>query len=159
MTVDEIKIKYSMREIVERYGLHINKAGFISCPFHIGDNSPSMKIYPKDFYCHACHVGGDIFTFVQKMDNLSFKEAFQLLGGNYEQSFSARYKADKAKRERQKELEYQNRKKKELELNQTLIGVYRKYLDRFEPLSDEWTECYNALQFELYRNGYLTEKR
>ena len=159
MTVDEIKRQYSMREIVERYGFRINRAGFIHCPFHMGDNTPSMKIYKNSYYCHACHTNGDIFTFVQKIDNLSFKEAFQVLGGSYEQSFSARYKADKAKKERQKELEYQNRKKKELELNQTLIGVYRKYLDKFEPLSDGWTECYNALQFELYRNEYLTEKR
>lgn len=157
MTVDELKIRYSMREIVERYGFRVNRAGFISCPFHKGDNTPSMKIYKDSYYCHACHTDGDIFTFVQKLDNVSFKEAFQLLGGSYEQSFSARYKADKAKRERQKELEKQNRKKQELQLNQRLIGIYRNYIEKFEPLSDEWAEYYNALQFELYKNEYLTE--
>lgn len=159
MTVDEIKRQYSMNEIVERYGFHANRAGFIRCPFHMGDNTPSMKIYKDSYYCHACHTSGDIFTFVQKMDNLSFKEAFQMLGGSYSNSFSAKYKTDKAKRERQKVLEFQEKQKRELGLNQILIGVYRKYLDKFEPLSDEWVECYNALQYELYRNEFLIEKR
>ena len=81
MTVEEIKQQYYMRDVVEMYGFHPNRAGFISCPFHSGDHSPSMKIYPKDFYCHACGENGDIFTFVQKMDDCSFKEAFLKLGG------------------------------------------------------------------------------
>lgn len=84
MTAEEIKQQYSMRDVVEMYGFHLNKAGFISCPFHSGDHSPSMKIYQKDFHCHACGANGDIFTFVQRMDNCSFKDAFLKLGGEYE---------------------------------------------------------------------------
>ena len=81
MTKDEIKEQYSMRDIVEQYGFHPNRAGFISCPFHSGDRTPSMKIYKKDFHCHACGANGDIFDFVMWMDGLTFKEAFQSLGG------------------------------------------------------------------------------
>ena len=44
MTAEEIKQQYSMRDVVEMYGFHPNRAGFISCPFHSGDHSPSMKI-------------------------------------------------------------------------------------------------------------------
>ena len=73
MTVDEIKQQYSMREIVDLYGIQINRSGFCSCPFHNGDRTPSMKIYPKDYHCHACGANDDIFTFVQKMDNCDFK--------------------------------------------------------------------------------------
>ena len=40
----EIKNTYSMRDIVERYGFHPNRAGFISCPFHQGDRTPSLKV-------------------------------------------------------------------------------------------------------------------
>jgi hypothetical protein len=51
MTKEEIKERYSMREIIARYGLYPNRSGFISCPFHKGDREASMKIYDKDFHC------------------------------------------------------------------------------------------------------------
>ena len=49
MTVDEIKQTHSMREIVEQYGLQINRSGFCSCPFHKGDHTASLKIYKEEF--------------------------------------------------------------------------------------------------------------
>lgn len=144
MTVDEIKSQYSMRDIVERYGFHPNRTGFISCPFHTGDNSPSMKIYPKDFHCHACGANGDIFTFIQRMDNCDFKTAFYSLGGTYEKSSSASrmtvYHIQKAKENRNRK-EKQLRKK--IELNNLLIGVYVIWLKRLEPFSDAWCDCMN----------------
>ena len=81
MTVEEIKATYSMRDIVERYGFQPNRSGFIHCPFHTGDRDASLKVYAKDFHCHACGANGDIFTFVQMMEEISFKEAFLSLVG------------------------------------------------------------------------------
>ena len=83
MNREEIKHSYSMREIVERYGFHVNRAGFIHCPFHKGDKGASLKIYPDSFHCFGCGASGDIFTFVQLIDHVDFKEAFQSLGGTY----------------------------------------------------------------------------
>ena len=40
-----------------------------------------------------------------------------------------------------------------------LISVYRRYLEKFEPLSDGWCDCYNRLQKELYRHELLNEMR
>ena len=54
MTKEEIKSAYSMRDILARYGIQPNRAGFIQCPFHKGDREPSMKIYEKDFHCFGC---------------------------------------------------------------------------------------------------------
>ena len=91
MTKEEIKETYSMRDILERYGLEINRAGFCHCPFHQGDRDASLKVYEKDFNCFGCGVNGDIFTFIQRMENVSFREAFLILGGTYEKpSFSSR---------------------------------------------------------------------
>lgn len=153
MTSEDIKQRYSMREIVERYGFRPNRSGFISCPFHSGDESPSLKVYKKDFHCHACGANGDIFTFVMRMDNLTFKEAFTSLGGIYQKpSFAsnlALYRAEKRRKQQEKE---EQRKLLERTLNQTLISIYRIYLDVFEPLSDEWCESYNKLQIELYKH-------
>ena len=54
MTKEELKQRYSMKEIVEQYGFRPNRAGFIRCPFHTGDRDASLKIYEKDFHCFGC---------------------------------------------------------------------------------------------------------
>ena len=102
MTTDEIKQSVSMREVVEQYGYHPNRAGFISCPFH-KEKTASMKVYKDSVYCFGCGRSGDIFTFVQQMDGCSFKEAYLKLGGEYEK------KSDWQR----KKFEYQLQQKKE----------------------------------------------
>lgn len=55
------------------------------CPFH-DDHDPSMHISPERqiFKCFVCGTGGNVFTFVQKYENISFPEAVvkvaQLIG-------------------------------------------------------------------------------
>lgn len=156
MTREEIKQQYSMRDIVEQYGFKPNRAGFISCPFHTGDRSPSMKIYPKDFHCHACGANGDIFTFIQMIDQVDFKTAFQSLGGTYEkptfESQLAIYRAKKKKEERERASEKLRKRK---QLNNMLIDVYRGFMNRSEPFSEVWCDCCNALQYQLYLHEIL----
>lgn len=50
------------------------------CPFH-QEKTPSFSVSPEDglYYCFGCHAGGDIFSFVEKMENLSFTEAVERL--------------------------------------------------------------------------------
>lgn len=156
MTVEEIKAAYSMRDIVERYGLHPTRAGFIPCPFHQGDREPSLKVYDRDFYCHACGAHGDIFDFVMLMDGVDFKTAFQSLGGKYQKpTFSSRlavYRSQKQREMRQKEKE---RLAAQKQLNNVLISVYRAYMERSEPFSNVWCDCCNALQYQLYVQSEL----
>ena len=160
MTKEEIKERYAMRDILLRYGMQPNRGGFCRCPFHQGDRNASLKIYEKDFNCFGCGANGDIFTFVQRMENVSFREAFLILGGTYEKpSFSSRlavYRSQK-KREMQQKAEEKEREKRKL--NNLLITVYRKYLDESEPLSEAWCDSYNALQYQLYKHEILNEKR
>lgn len=161
MTKEEIKSTYSMRDILARYGLRPNRAGFIRCPFHEGDREASMKIYDRDFNCFGCGANGDIFTFVQLMEHVSFKEAFLELGGEYEKepSFSSRLAVYRAKKARAMELTKQEKKAREKALCVLLIDVYRKWVERSEPLSDTWCDCYNQLQYQLYRLEELSETR
>ncbi|WP_316667236.1 DNA primase [uncultured Propionibacterium sp.] len=50
------------------------------CPFH-DEKTPSFQVTPARglFYCFGCGEGGDVITFMQKVDNLSFTEAVQVL--------------------------------------------------------------------------------
>ena len=143
-TVSEIKQQYSMREITERYGFRPNRAGFIPCPFHKGDNTASMKIYKDSYNCFGCGANGDIFTFIQNMDNCDFKTAFYSLGGTYQKptdnSKLAVYRIKKAKENREKKEE---RLRERMRFNNMLIGIYVTWLKRLEPMSDAWCDCMN----------------
>ena len=149
MTTEEIKQSVSMREIAERYGVKVNRNGFCKCIFH-NERTPSMKLYKDSFYCFSCQKSGDVFTFVQKMDGLSFKEAFSMLGGGYDNSFSARKRVYQAQKKREMQRKTEEKLKRKRELNYLLMDVYRKWLKRLEPLSDVWCNTYNALQYQEY---------
>lgn len=164
MTKEEIKGSVSMKEVIQRYGLpEPNKAGFISCPFHKGDRQPSMRIYDQDYHCFACGENGDIFTFVQRMEDISFKEAFLSLGGTYpeqeEPPFSRRLRA--YRRQKQKEAEEQRKAQERWEKQQLIRQTNDLWicLQMYSPLSYPWCEAYNAWQLAVYKLEYLNEKR
>ncbi|MGY1752468.1 DNA primase [Blastococcus sp. SYSU D01042] len=52
------------------------------CPFH-DEKSPSFQVTPSRglFHCFGCGVGGDVISFIQQIDHLSFSEAVELLAG------------------------------------------------------------------------------
>ena len=157
MTVEEIKESIEMVEGLRRYGLTILKGGMINCPFH-SDKTPSMKIYKDSFFCFSCGANGDIFTFVQMMENVSFKEAFQILGGTYEKpTFASRLAVYHSRKRREMARKEQERIEARKQFNLQLIGLYRRYLERSEPFSQTWTDCYNALQYQLYLQAELND--
>ena len=51
-----------------------------SCPFH-SEKTPSCTIYldTQSFYCFGCGAGGDVITFIRKIENLDYVEAIKLL--------------------------------------------------------------------------------
>ncbi len=50
------------------------------CPFH-SEKTPSMVVYSntQSFYCFGCGAGGDVITFIMKIENLSYIEAIKFL--------------------------------------------------------------------------------
>ena len=50
------------------------------CPFH-DEKTPSFQVTPSRgfYYCFGCGEGGDVISFVQKIDNLSFTETVERL--------------------------------------------------------------------------------
>ena len=50
------------------------------CPFH-GEKTPSFHVHPdKGFFkCFGCGAGGDVITFLSKLENLSFTDAVRIL--------------------------------------------------------------------------------
>lgn len=50
------------------------------CPFH-SEKTPSFYVYPdtQSFYCFGCGAGGDVITFIKKINSIDYVEAVKLL--------------------------------------------------------------------------------
>jgi DNA primase len=74
-----VKQQADIVRIVGEY-VRLNKAGAQSykglCPFH-KEKTPSFHVHAAQqfFHCFGCGQSGDVFSFVQKMENISFPEA------------------------------------------------------------------------------------
>jgi CHC2 zinc finger len=68
--------------IGERVDLRRAGKEFVGCcPLH-ADKTPSFTVSEAKqvFFCHGCHEGGDVISFIQKLDGLTFPEALRVLG-------------------------------------------------------------------------------
>lgn len=69
----------SLFDWLMKYGIELDKKGFARCPFH-NEKTASFRVY-KDgtYHCFGCGAHGDVITFVMSMQNISFKEACEIL--------------------------------------------------------------------------------
>jgi len=80
--IEEIKARVSIKEVVADY-LSLSKDGAnwkALCPFH-KEKTPSFKVHEGKgiFHCFGCGESGNIFTFLMKMEGVSFPEAVERL--------------------------------------------------------------------------------
>jgi len=81
--IDEVRSRTNIADIVADY-VTLKSAGVGSmkglCPFH-EERSPSFHVRPQVgfYHCFGCGEGGNVFTFLQRMDHVSFKEAVERL--------------------------------------------------------------------------------
>jgi DNA primase len=80
---ETVKQQADIVRIVGEY-IKLKKAGASNysglCPFH-GEKTPSFSVHAtRQFYhCFGCGISGDVFSFVQKIENITFPEAVRLV--------------------------------------------------------------------------------
>ena len=80
--ISELKYRSDISDIASSY-MQLKRRGrnlVGLCPFH-GEKTPSFNIYTENgsFYCFGCGVGGDVITFIMKIENLDYMEAVKFL--------------------------------------------------------------------------------
>ncbi len=119
--VDEIKTRLDIVDIVSSY-IPLKKAGRTfkaNCPFHT-EKTPSFVVFPEgqNWRCFgACNEGGDVFSFVMKMEGWDFREALQVLAHRAGVELRQQTQEDKL------------RQSAEERLRQMLDGAARLYMD------------------------------
>lgn len=80
--IEEIKFRNDITEVISSY-VNLKRRGrnFVGlCPFH-NEKTASFNVYPQSnsFYCFGCGIGGDLITFIEKIENLDYMEAVKFL--------------------------------------------------------------------------------
>lgn len=82
-TKNQVKNATDIVELIGNY-IELKPAGHARhkalCPFH-QEKTPSFTVNQdkQSFFCFGCEKGGDVFTFLQEIDGLNFREALQTL--------------------------------------------------------------------------------
>lgn len=118
--VDEIKQKLDIVDLVSQT-VKLRKSGRSYaglCPFHSNTRTPAFYVFPETQTWHcfgACGMGGDIFTFVMKKDNVDFGDALRLL-------------AERAGVSLHRDPQQESNTKRLIEINQTAAAYYHYQL-------------------------------
>ena len=80
--LDEVRQSNDIVDVISQY-VHLKRSGrnfFGLCPFH-NEKSPSFSVSPDKqiFHCFGCGAGGNVFSFLTKIEGINFVEAVQIL--------------------------------------------------------------------------------
>jgi len=80
--IEEVRQRSDIIEIISEY-VQLKRTGKNYqglCPFH-SEKTPSFNVNPERqmFYCFGCHIGGNVFSFLMRKENLTFIEALKLV--------------------------------------------------------------------------------
>ena len=83
--IDEVRSRTNIADIVgEHVALRTAGVGSMKglCPFH-DERSPSFHVRPQVglYHCFGCGEGGDVYSFLMKLDHVTFQEAVERLAG------------------------------------------------------------------------------
>lgn len=150
--IEEVRQNNDVVDIISQY-VHLTRKGrnyFGLCPFH-NEKSPSFSVSPdrQIFHCFGCGVGGNVYTFLMKIEGITFKESLEQLAERANiQLPTLENNADTAKEEL---------KSKVYKVNEFAAEFYHKNL--YQPIAKIGQEYVkkrkmNKETLEAYRIGF-----
>ena len=128
MTLDEIKNKLDIVEVVQRY-VKLKRVGrYFSglCPFH-KETKPSFYVSPEMqiFKCFGCNVGGDVIKFLMQIENLTYPQVLEKIKNEYGLNIEI-------SKEKTKSIE----EKKIIEINYSALKFFRQEIKKQSSVLD-----------------------
>lgn len=77
-----VKAAVPVRAAAEKYGLEVNFASMVRCPFH-EDRTPSMKLYEDHYFCFGCGKHGDVIDLAAELFAIPPYDAACKLAGDF----------------------------------------------------------------------------
>ena len=106
--LQELKYRSDIEQVVGSYVNLRRRGRTLSglCPFH-SEKSPSFTVYPENqsFYCFGCGAGGDVISFIRRIENLDYMEAVRLLAQRAGMQVPEEAGDDRSSRQRKRILE------------------------------------------------------
>jgi len=145
---EELKYQHSATEVLASYGIVVRHNRCV--PFCHKCGADHMKVFADGCFCFVCNRTFDIFDITMHFNHCDFWTAFQLLGGTDKPSFTATVQANRARIERERRVVEELAERERMGQIYRLVTLYRMGVEQFEVLSDEWCECVNRLQYQVY---------
>lgn len=130
--LSEIRARLPISELIGEY-VSLKKSGKSLkglCPFH-QEKTPSFYVHDEreSFHCFGCGVGGDLFEFLKKIEDISFPEAVSRLAERTEVPVELDGNYSKAEQEERQTL---------LEINRQATWYYHCLLKKLPPEHEAW---------------------
>lgn len=115
---------------------------FCCCPFHKGDDTPSLCIYPETnkWYCFGCGASSSIYDWIMKYNNLSFKEAVEIVADMTNSDLKEYIESESIKllKELQKN---KNNKNDDDVVDRKILDFNKDYIKKYsDELPQEWLD-------------------
>lgn len=139
-----VKEALTAEDVARRYGFEPNRADFIQCPFHQGDNHASLKLYPdsRGWYCFGCNAHGSVIDFVMLLFGISFTQAIVRLNADFGLGLTAERPSpaarSKALEERRRASERAQKTQGECEALALEHRYWHEVKALFEPSREAW---------------------
>ncbi len=180
--VEEIKNNLDITEVISNY-IDLKQLGSnfkARCPFHNEKTASFMVSKEKQiWHCFGCDKGGDIISFLQEYEGISFREALTILAekanialpeysGQKKEDYKRIYEINKLAREfYEKKLKENNKVVKKVKEYLTNRKITEESIEKWQlGLSGEsWDELYNYLknkeyeEEEILKAGLILKKR
>lgn len=144
----------SARDYAELIGLPVNRAGFTKCPFHSGDNSASMRLYPgeRGWHCFGCHASGDVIELAKRLFGLRFPDAVERVAQDAGVNLPFNQKGKEAKAQATAAME---RARNQQEIERLTAQIKEAVENKYWEIFDQWLQAdKQVLDLELEERNH-----